>query len=256
MNPIFHGRQCVRISSEMLIDLHNHATPCSADSSVGVETLAREAATLGIDGFVLTDHGEGSDFKNAESIARAYGLCFIGGREIVCELGHALVLCTDHSWLRELPERCELPLPPRPHGARAPVAVVWAHPAGWRVAGTVIAPNPTLPAARYVHAIEILNGARLWQVGGVAAAELLRETLEVGSTGGSDSHVSGAIGRCLTRAAGASDAAGVIEAIIEGRTTAELGSGWTAVNDHAYERADLVPYIERVVDSLDLEERM
>ena len=230
----------------MIIDLHNHAQPCSSDSSVSVEHLASEAAALGVDAIALTDHGGGGNFDLARSIAERHGLLFVPGREIVCALGHALVLTTDTEYLRDLEERCGLPLPV---GARADVAVVWAHPAGWRVAGAMIAPDPQMPEARLVHAVEVLNGTRLWQLGGVEIAAGIAESMHVGATGGSDAHAAGATGRCLTRVEGARDAADVIEAIRSGKTQAVLGSGWARKHAHTYERPDLVPYVQREVDS-------
>ncbi|GAC1410780.1 MAG: hypothetical protein NVSMB57_04870 [Actinomycetota bacterium] len=230
----------------MLIDLHNHALPCSTDSSVDVARIAFEAAELGVGGIALTDHSGGGDFDLARAVIEERGLIFVPGREIVCALGHALVFTTDTTYLRDLPPRCELPLP---RGARGDLAVVWAHPAGWRVAGAMIEPNVDLPEARFVHGVEVLNAARLWQNGGVEFAAGVAARLQAGQTGGSDAHAMGATGRCLTRVAGARDAADVVEALRSGATSAVLGSRWAAKHMHAYERPDLVPYLEREVDS-------
>lgn len=222
----------------MLIDLHTHALPASRDARDDIAAIAHAVAPLGVDAVALTDHGPGCDYAAAAAAVAAHGLTLIPGRELNTPLGHVLVLATDIDWLAALPERSALPVPA---GARGAVALVWAHPAGWRVAGSMIAPDPGR-GAEHVHAVEILNGERLWQLDAVRIAEGLARDLGAGTTGGSDAHRAEAAGRCLTLADGARDATEAIEAIRAKTTRPIMGSGWARAHSHVYERPDLRVY--------------
>ena len=225
----------------MLIDLHSHAAPASRDARDDIAAIARAVAPLGIDAIALTDHGPGCDYAAAAATLADHGIGLIPGREVNTPIGHVLVLCTDTGWLAGLPERCALPIPDGSRAPVAPVALVWAHPAGWRVAGATIAPDPSR-GADHVHAIEVLNGERLWHLDAIRIAEGLARDLGAGATGGSDAHRADAAGRCLTVADGATDASQAIEAIRAGTTRPLLGRGWALANHHTYERDDLRPY--------------
>lgn len=222
----------------MLADLHSHAAPASRDATDPIEALAAAIAPLGVDALALTDHGPGCDYAAAEAALKRAGMALIPGRELTTPIGHVLALTTDTEWLSALPERCGLPLP---GGAHGPLALVWAHPAGWRVAGATIAPDPSR-GAEHVDAVEVLNGERLWQLDAIATAEALARDLGAGTTGGSDAHRAGAAGRCLTVVDGARDAAEFIEAVRAGRSRPLLGRGWAERHDHRYARDDLRPY--------------
>lgn len=222
----------------MLADLHTHAAPASRDARDDIASIAAAVAGFGVDAIALTDHGPGCDYDAARAALAAHGIALIPGRELNTPIGHVLVLSTDTDWLGSLSERSALPVE---KGARGPVALVWAHPAGWRVAGATIAPDPSR-GAEHVHAVEVLNGERLWHLDAVATAERLCRELGAGATGGSDAHRAGAAGRCLTVAGDARDPAEFIEAVRAGATRPMLGRGWASANDHTYERHDLRPY--------------
>ncbi|HVL89240.1 MAG TPA: PHP-associated domain-containing protein [Actinomycetota bacterium] len=222
----------------MLIDLHIHASPASRDARDDVAAIARAVEPLGVDAIALTDHGPGCDYAAAAAALAERGIGLVPGRELNTPLGHVLVLSPDVVWLRDLPERSALPVP---GGTREPFALVWAHPAGWRIAGAMVAPDPS-KGAEHVHAVEILNGERLWQLDGVGIAETLADRLGAGTTGGSDAHRADAAGRCLTLADGARDAREVVEAVRAKATRPVLGSGWAAAHSHVYERPDLRAY--------------
>jgi hypothetical protein len=119
---------------------------------------------------------------------------------------------------------------------------VWAHPAGWRVGGAMIAPDGSADA-EHLDGVEVLNGERLYQAGGVEIAESLASKFELCRTGGSDAHDAGMIGRCLTRVDGATDAAEFIDGVKRGAARAVLGKEWAAANGHDYRRADLQAYL-------------
>lgn len=201
--------------------------------------LARAAASVGVSSIALTDHSPGTDFALAERVLAESGVGLVPGREISCALGHVLVLATDRDWLASLPERSPLPLPDSRHG---PAALVWAHPAGWRVGGAMAQPDPS-KGAEHVHGIEVLNGERLWQTDGVAIAERLRAELGLAACGGSDAHDAAAVGRCLTEARGATDALSFIEALVAGEVRPSLSKRWGNASQTTYTREDLQSYL-------------
>jgi hypothetical protein len=222
----------------MLADLHAHALPASGDARATVDELAGEAASLGLEAVALTDHGV-ANLAAAERELASRGVALIPGREVSCDLGHVLVLATDLEWLAALPPRCSLPLP---NSQRGPCALVWAHPAGWRLAGALIPPDPTR-GAEHLDAVEVLNGERLHQPDGVRLAEDLARSLGLPSCGGSDAHDVAALGRCLTEVPGATDPATFIEGIAAGGSTAVLSRRWADARGYDYRRSDLTPYL-------------
>lgn len=222
----------------MIVDLHTHATPASGDSQMTIDVVVETCVQMGVEAIAVTDHGPGTDFAQARAVCAAKGVAFVPGREVGCALGHVIVLATDGDWLAALPYRVELPIAP-PGG---PVAMIWAHPTGWRVAGAMIAPRPDR-GAEHVHGVEVLNGERLYQDGGVASAVALAEQLGAAQCGGSDAHDPGAVGRCLTEAPGATDALSFIEAVIAGEVRPVLSRRWAEANGMEYRRQDLVAYL-------------
>lgn len=222
----------------MLADLHAHARPGSLDARSDLAELAVEAEALGLEALALTDHGV-ADLAAARNELAAYGVTLIPGREVSCDLGHVLVFATDLAWLAGLPPRCTLPLPDTRVG---PCAVVWAHPAGWRLGGALIPPDPSR-GAEYLHGVEVLNGERLHQTDGVRIAEELAATLALPGCGGSDAHDARALGRCLTEVAGAGDAGSFIDGLAAGSARAVLSRRWAEVRGYDYVRSDLTPYL-------------
>jgi len=222
----------------MLADLHVHARPASGDARSSVDEIADAAAGLGLEALALTDHGP-ADLRAAVPVFAERGVMLIGGREVVCDLGHVVVLATDLDWLAGLPPRCPLPVPDHRSG---PAALIWAHPAGWRSGGTMIPPDPGR-GAEHLHGVEVLNGERLHQTGGVAIAEELARSLGLPRCGGSDAHDADALGRCLTEVPGATDPSSFIEGLLAGRAEAVLSERWGRARGYDYRRSDLVPYL-------------
>jgi predicted metal-dependent phosphoesterase TrpH len=222
----------------MLADLHAHAIPASSDARGDVEALARAAEALGLEALALTDHGP-ADLAEAQRALAARGVRLIPGREVTCDLGHVLVLATDIAWLEALPPRCPLPLP---DSRRGPAALVWAHPAGWRTGGALIAPDPSR-GAEHLDGVEVLNGERLHVEQGVRIAGELASELGLPACGGSDAHDPAALGRCLTDVEGATDAASFIEGLAAGRVRPVLSRRWAEARGYDYRRSDLVPYL-------------
>jgi predicted metal-dependent phosphoesterase TrpH len=223
----------------MLADLHVHAPPASGDAYDSIERVAHACEALGVEAIALTDHGPGCDYASAENVMRTRGITLVPGRELSTPLGHVLVLTTDVEWLVTTPEVSPLPLPSPPSRR---FALVWAHPAGWRVAGAMAPPDPSR-GAEHVHAIEVLNGERLYQSDGVAIAAQLATSLGKAQTGGSDAHRAHAAGKCLTEVDGADDAQSFIDGIRGGYARPVLWPEWAAAHRMVYERADLVAYL-------------
>lgn len=222
----------------MLVDLHAHARPGSGDARMEMADLAREAEALGLEAIAMTDHGV-ADLEAGREALAARGVTMIPGREVSCDLGHVLVLATDLAWLAGLPPRCPLPLPDSRVG---PCAVVWAHPAGWRLGGALIPPDPSR-GAEHLHGVEVLNGERLHQTDGVRLAEQLASSLGLPACGGSDAHDVRAIGRCLTEVPGAASPEAFIEGLAAGDARPVLSRRWAEVRGYDYVRSDLTPYL-------------
>jgi hypothetical protein len=222
----------------MLTDLHTHARPASGDARLDVAELAAEAEALGLQAVAMTDHGSG-DLAAAREELRGRGVTMVPGREVSCDLGHVLVLATDLDWLAGLPPRCPLPLP---NSRVGPCALVWAHPAGWRLGGALIPPDPSR-GAEHLHGVEVLNGERLHQTDGVRLAERIAGELGLPGCGGSDAHDTRALGRCLTEVPGATDTGSFIEGLAAGDARAVLSMRWAEVRGYDYVRSDLTPYL-------------
>lgn len=222
----------------MRSDLHAHALPASGDARADVFEMAEEAGALGLEAVAFTDHST-ADLDGIRDVLAARGVALIPGREISCDLGHVLVFATDLEWLAALPPRVSLPLP---NSRRGPVALVWAHPTGWRLGGALIPPDPSR-GAEHVHAVEVLNGERLHQTDGVRLAEELARSLGLSACGGSDAHDVRALGRCLTEVPGAVDASSFIEGLAAGEASPVLSRRWADVRGYDYRRSDLTPYL-------------
>jgi len=205
---------------------------------MSVRELATAAAAVGCDGAALTDHAPGTDFAAAEVTFAEHGVALVPGREVSCDLGHVLVFDTDREWLAALPPRIDDLMVLREHGA----ALVWAHPAGWRVGGAMVPPDPSRGAGA-LHGVEVLNGERLHQDGGVRVAAELAQRFGLASCGGSDAHAPGAVGRCLTEAPGAADPLSFIASLVAGRVRPVLSRRWGDANGAEYRRADLLEYV-------------
>lgn len=75
----------------MLIDLHTHTYPKSADSSISPAQLVIEAKRVGLDGICLTDHDGFWDARSLQGLGREHDLLIFPGCEVTTEEGHLLV---------------------------------------------------------------------------------------------------------------------------------------------------------------------
>lgn len=191
------------------LDLHVHSRH-SPDSSLSLETIASGLASVGLNGFALTDHNTVAGHGELATLqARSPELVLVPGVEVSTFEGHLLAYGVS-----------EVPPPYRPvvetvdwvrdHGGVSVLAHAFrcAHGVGRAIAES--AP---------VNAIETVNGHNSPGANRKAAAVATRRGL--GATGGSDVHVLFDLGRAYTEFAdGTTRVDAVLRSIREGTQTA------------------------------------
>ncbi len=192
----------------MLLDLHNH-TRHSPDSRVSPKDVVAVAKRAGLGGIAITDHNAVSGIAEAEAAADS-GILVIPGLEISTVDGHVLAYGIREVVPRDLTvaetiEQIE---------ARGGVCVA-AHPYRfWSGLGDEALTRVRFPAYE-------TSNARTLRRGNERARERARR-LQLGETGGSDSHFLGEVGRAATVISGnPSSVESVLQEIGQGRTTAQ-----------------------------------
>jgi hypothetical protein len=191
------------------LDLHVHSEH-SPDSWLRLEEIAVRALAVGLEGFALTDHNTVAGHEALASLrSRFPRLLVIPGVEVSTTDGHLLVY-----GVREVPP-VHRPLIEtiewvRDHGGEP----VLAHPLRrWHGVGRKASESAP------VNALEVRNGHNSETANRLASAIAHRRGL--GSTGGSDAHGLGDIGRAFTEfPANATTPDALIEAIRAHRTVA------------------------------------
>ena len=79
----------------MLIDLHCHTFPRSADSSLGVDDLIDLARAGGLDGICLTEHDRLWPADKIAALRERHNFVVLRAMEVTTELGHVLVFGLD-----------------------------------------------------------------------------------------------------------------------------------------------------------------
>jgi predicted metal-dependent phosphoesterase TrpH len=190
------------------LDLHVHSLH-SPDSRLSLEEIAGRLPFAGMQGFALTDHNTTAGHREIESLRAGHpGLLVIPGVEISTREGHLLAYGVS-----------EAPAPHRPLAetleavsAQGGVAVL-AHP--FRLSHGV---GRRVARVARVDAIEAVNGhtSRIAN----ARAELVAAERHLGTTGGSDVHELGDLGRAFTEfPSEIGSVAGLLEALRDRRTT-------------------------------------
>lgn len=202
----------------MLLDLHNH-TRYSPDSRVAPRELVALAQRAGLDGIAITDHNSMGAIREARDAAKDEFLV-IPGLEISTRSGHVLGYGLRESIPRNLSvgdtvERIQA-------AGGVPVA---AHPFRfWSGLGDAGTSEATFAA------YETRNGRTLRR--GNARARERAMALNLGQTGGSDSHFLDEVGKAVTEIdAGALGIDGVLQRLGQGKTTAhgmDRGAAGTA----------------------------
>jgi len=192
------------------VDPHVHSQ-ASYDGHEPVELLLEQAADVGLDGIVVTDHDEIAASLRAADLAPEYGLLGIPGVEVSTAAGHLLAIGVE-----------ERPAPHRPLDETVETVR--------ELGGAAIVPHPFQRTRHGVRkrnlrdcdAIEVFNS---WAFTGYRNRRAKRFAREHGYPGvaASDAHSAGYIGRAYTElAVDAADSTAdldgdrVVEAIREG----------------------------------------
>jgi predicted metal-dependent phosphoesterase TrpH len=190
------------------IDPHVHSEG-SYDGSDPVELLLEQAAEIGLDGIVVTDHDVIHESRRAAALAPEYGLLGIPGVEVSTAVGHLLAIGVDE-------------MPPR----RAPLdeTVAWIRDHG----GVAVVPHPFqrsrhgIPGRHLVDcdAVEVFNS---WLFTGFRNRRARRFAAERGypAVAASDAHSVAHVGRAYTELV----VEGVDRATLDGETVLEAVRG-------------------------------
>ena len=188
----------------MFIDLHTHSTS-SDDSRATVDQYVKWVGVLRkkmyrIDGFVLTEHRKFDFHKDYSALASENDVLIMKGSELDTNMGHflvygvteALTAAVDFSNVQmdalTLVEAAE-----EMGGIAVP-----AHPGRFGIGLCEFAGNGA--GFESIKAAEGMNGSN--RPGEQERADDLIARLGVPATGGSDSHLVSAIGKCMTKFAG------------------------------------------------------
>jgi hypothetical protein len=185
----------------MLIDLHCHTFPLSADSFLSPDQLIERAKAVGLDGVCLTEHDSVWEPRKVRELAQRHNFLIIPGIEVNTDDGHILVFGLNLyvNGMHQVPQLAQLV-------AEASGAMVSPHPYRqftpllrmdddfWTMALERAAANP---AFHYVCALEAING-RSTQNENLFSWQLCAR-LALPAVAGSDAHEPGDIGTCATR---------------------------------------------------------
>lgn len=205
----------------MLFDLHIHTAVGSSDSGLTMEHLLKEARARGLTGVAITEHNRQWKLGDWPEKARRAGLVLCHGLEASCREGHFLVF--------GLPAEVSADDLNRLAGtAEALPSIARLAPAVRNLGAVVVAAHPRLgcygggsyarPRRDGISAIEVLNGSSEGELFEFVAARTLAESHRLPTTGGSDAHSAGSVGKYVTRfEEPLRDTAGLVAALRRGR---------------------------------------
>ena len=186
--------------SQVLIDLHTHTRPGSADSLLDPDELIERSKQAGLDAIVLSEHDWAWEPEALRELEKRHDFQIIGGLEVSTEGGHILVYGVHH-YVDEMRQSETLAASVR----RAGGLMVAAHPyrghAPWNWLSDEDIQNGLSraehnPAYRLVEAVEVINGhgsaRENW------FSEQLAVRLNLPGTAGTDSHQASDIGKAAT----------------------------------------------------------
>ena len=184
----------------MFIDLHTHSVS-SDDSRATVDQYVKWVGVLRrkgsrIDGFVLTEHRKFDFDKSYTELGEANDVLIMKGSELDTNMGHFLVYGVTEALTDAINfgdvnmDALELVGAAEEHGAIA----LPAHPGRFGIGLCEFTDNGRDFGS--IRAAEGLNGSN--RPGEQERAEELIRQLGVPATGGSDSHLVSAIGKCMT----------------------------------------------------------
>jgi len=184
-------------SRDFYIDLHTHSFPASQCSSAGVDELIVEAKRIGLDAICLTDHNIVWSPADVADLIQKHGFPVFRGNEITTDQGDMLVFGMQEDVkgiinLGDLKKMVD----------SAGGFMIAAHPfRGFLVfntsqIGMTVEKAMQRPAFQQVHALEVLNGKVTKQEN--RFAEKVATGLGLPTTGGSDAHAVGDVGKYVT----------------------------------------------------------
>ena len=186
----------------MYIDLHAHTYPASDDSFVSADELVAGAKRAGLDGICLTEHDYFWDPDQIDALSRRHDFLVLAGSEINTEYGHLLVFGLD-TYVFGMHKAAFVVASVEQRGG----AIVAAHPYRRRYPKGEPGRTDEMEQALATtcqeqifplcHAIEVFNGRGSAMEN--AFSDALAHRLEVGRTGGSDSHRLDHVGGICTR---------------------------------------------------------
>src|SRR2546426_1184709 len=180
------------------LDLHAHSR-YSPDSKLEPLEIVKVAKREGLDGIAITDHNAVEGARGAKGYARSVGLLVILATEVSTREGHVLAYGVTEPIPRD--QSVSKTVDDILAAGGVPVA---AHPYRfWSGLGEARTVEATFAA------FEVQNARTLR--GGNVRARALADRQRVGSTGGSDAHFLGEIGRAVTIVEGASTEGEVLE---------------------------------------------
>ncbi|MBE7518537.1 MAG: PHP domain-containing protein [Thermoflexaceae bacterium] len=187
-------------SQPMLIDLHAHTWPRSHDSVLNPDDLIVRAKQAGLDAIAFTEHDTVWDQKSIEELRAKHNFLVLAGIEISTDDGHILSFGIDKYVFgmhrsRELASYVE----------KSDGVMVAAHPYRRQMPWfsrdedeyqAALEKASRNPAYQFVQALEEVNGR-----GSEKENEFSRrlcDMMNLGGTGGTDSHAISDIGKCAT----------------------------------------------------------
>ncbi len=157
------------------------------------EDLVDRALAIGIDGICVVEHDSYEASETAAEIGEDSGLVVLRGVEVATDAGHVLVYgVTDDGW-REVARDGVVPAQALVEFVRdAGGVAIPAHP--FRLDPTSM--GDALASIAGLFAIEGFNGSAARSENAAACEFAVRFGLKI--TGGSDAHLPGHVGRCVT----------------------------------------------------------
>ena len=195
----------------LAVELHAHSA-LSHDGRDPVDLLLEQAAAVGLDALVVTDHDEIDASLEAADLAAEFGLVGIPGMEVTSEAGHVLALgvrevVPPHLSFDETLDRI------REQGG---IAVI-PHP--FQSSRHGVAAKITEEQLATADAIEVYNSRLLTGLANRKADRFATEH-DLPKTAGSDAHISEMVGQAVTEVAVEERSAeAILRAVAEGRTS-------------------------------------
>jgi predicted metal-dependent phosphoesterase TrpH len=181
----------------LIIDIHIHTKPLSADSNLAAGEAIQEAKRLGLDGICLTEHNKSWAHEDIEALRSQWNFPVFHGVEVDTVEGHVLVfgLHQDFEGIIRVDELRKAVL-------KEQGVMIAAHPfKGFRAFGFSelnLTPEQgsKRPVFKSVDAIEGFNGKSNEKENGLA--QEVGKFLSLKLAGGSDAHNLEEVGRCVT----------------------------------------------------------